>query len=127
MESGGQARCALDNFIDKWDHTKEDNRDYEDAITWEANRDVSRAFYKRKEIFDLRQIHVAAGGKAPFRPNAIEDHVEEPAELDEFHSIVQDAFRSASAVYLEDLKAFKPHPRESLLKMVGRATSGVCH
>ena len=63
MELGGQARPVLDNFTDKWDQTKEDNADYEDVITREASRDVWRAIYKRKTVFDLRQIHVAAGPK----------------------------------------------------------------
>ena len=77
-----------------------------------------RAFYKRKPIFYLRQIHVATGGKAPTKPDALEDHVEEPAELDGFLAVMQDTFQSASAVYLGDLKAFKPEPRESLLKLI---------
>ena len=38
MKANGQARRVLDNLIDKWDHTKENYLDYEDAITREANR-----------------------------------------------------------------------------------------
>ena len=37
--------------------------------------------------------------------------------LDEFVTIIQETFQAASAVYLEDLDAFTPHPRESLLEM----------
>ena len=84
MKLGGRARRVLDNFIDKWDHTKEDNPDYEDATAREAILDVWRTFYKRKAILDLSQIYVAAGGKAPVRLDALEDFVEEPVELDEF-------------------------------------------
>ena len=30
---GGQARRVLDNFLDMWDHTDEENLDYEEATT----------------------------------------------------------------------------------------------
>ena len=43
-----------------------------------------------KSIFDLRQIHVAAGIKAPAKPNDLEDPVDESVEMDEFLAIVQD-------------------------------------
>ena len=84
------------------------------------------AFYKRKEIFELCQIHVATSGKASVRLDAFEDLVEDPvqhswlAELDEFLGIIQDTLQATSAVYPKDLKAFKPHPRESLLKLSDR-------
>ena len=32
MKLGGQAKRILDNFLDKWDRTNEDNVDYEDAV-----------------------------------------------------------------------------------------------
>ena len=51
------------------------------------------------------------------RPNALEDPLEEPLDLNELVAIIQQTFQSAFAVYLEDLVAFIPHPRESLLKM----------
>lgn len=69
MKLSGQARRVVDNFLDKWDHT---NEDYEDAITREASRHVWRAFYKRKDISDLRHIHVAPIGRAPTRPVHLE-------------------------------------------------------
>ena len=54
MKLGGQARRVLDNFPNKWDHTNEDNLDFEDGTTREANKDVWRAFYKYfSTIFDL--------------------------------------------------------------------------
>ena len=53
----------------------------------------------------------------PVRPHALEDLVEEPLSLNEFLAIIQETFQSASALYLEDLATFIPHPRESLLKM----------
>ena len=92
MKLGGQARRVLYSFLDKWDHTNEDNPDYEDAITGEASRDVWRAFCERKVIFDLRHIQVAPRGKAPTRPDAPEDLVDELAELYEFHIIMRDIF-----------------------------------
>ena len=105
MKLGGQARRVLNNFIDKWDHTKEDNLDDEDAISWEAIRDVWRALYKRNTIFDLRQIHIAAEGKAPVRPGVLEDPLAEPAELYGFLAIVQDTFQLAAAFYLSLIHA----------------------
>ena len=82
MKLGGQAKRVPDNFVSKWDHTHEENAEYEDATTREASREVWRSFYKRKAIFDLWQIHVAVRGKAPVRPDALEDPVEEPREMD---------------------------------------------
>ena len=79
---GGQAKRVPDKFVDKWDHTREDNPDYEDTTTREASREVWRFFYKRKAIFDLWQIHMAVRGKALVRPDALENPVEEPRELD---------------------------------------------
>lgn len=84
MNVGGQARRILNNFLDKWDHANVDNVDYEDAIIHEAKKDVWRAFYNRKVVSDLRKIHVAIEGKAPIKLDALEDHVEEPVELEEF-------------------------------------------
>ena len=84
MKLGGQDRRILDNFLHTWDHANAYNLDCEDAITRETSKDICRAFYKRKAVFELRHIHVAAGGKAPIRPDALENLVEEPAELEEF-------------------------------------------
>ena len=50
----------------------------------------------------------------------MDDAIEEPPELDEFLSIIQETFQATSAVYLEDLNAFKPFPRETLLKLADR-------
>lgn len=75
------------------------------------------AVSKRKAIFELRHIQEAVGGKVPFGLDALEDRVEELHDLDEFLAIIQDTIRSTLTVCLEDIVAFKPHPRESLLKM----------
>ena len=69
MKLRGQARCVLNTFLDEWDHAYADN--LEDDVTREASRDVWGAFYKRKGIFDLCQIQVGAGGKAPIRPDVL--------------------------------------------------------
>ena len=37
---GGQARCVLDNFLDKWDHINADNPNYEDVVIRETSIDV---------------------------------------------------------------------------------------
>lgn len=87
MKLGGQARRVFNNILNKWDHAYADN-----AVTREASRDVGRAFYKRKAIFDSRQIHVAARGKATIRPDVLENLVEELAELEEFLAIMHGTF-----------------------------------
>ena len=100
---GGQARQVLDNYLDKWDHTNEDNPNYEAGlpVSREASREVWRSFYKRKAVFDSRQIQVATGGKVPLKPDALEDPVEEHVDLNEFLAIIRGTFQSASTVYLE--------------------------
>lgn len=60
LKLGGQARRAFDNFVEKSNHTNDNNPDYEDAVTREAKWEVWRAFNKRKTIFNLQQIQVAA-------------------------------------------------------------------
>ena len=44
---GGQARRVLDNYVDKWDCTKEDHVNYEEAVTREVDRTHRRRYYKR--------------------------------------------------------------------------------
>ena len=44
----------------------------------------------------------------------------EPPDLDQSLKIIQDTFQATSAVYLEDLKNFKPIARETLLKLADR-------
>ena len=83
--------------------------------------------FKNEAVFDLRQIQVAPSGRPPVPPNKLDDPVEEPAELDGFLAIIQETFHAASAVYLEDLNAFTPHPRESLLKLADRFVEVAIH
>ena len=40
MKLVGQARRILENFLAEWDHTNEDNLEYEDAITLETSKDM---------------------------------------------------------------------------------------
>ena len=117
---GGQARRVLDNYVDKWDCTKEDHVNYEEAVTREVDRAHWRRYYKRQAVYDLCQVQAGAGVAVPTRPDELDDAIEEPPELDEFLSIIQETFQAASAVYLEDLNAFKPFPRETLLKLADR-------
>ena len=44
----------------------------------------------------------------------------EPADLEEFLTLVDSTFQAAQATYLQDLKAFKANPRKSLLHMADR-------
>ena len=76
--------------------------------------------FTSKAVFEIRQVQVAPRGRPPFPPNQLDDPIEELAELNEFLTSIQETFQAASAVYLKDLNAFKPHPRESLLKLADR-------
>lgn len=50
------------NYLNKWDHTNEDNLDFEDAVSREASREMWRSFYKRNFFFVLPQIQLVVGG-----------------------------------------------------------------
>ena len=63
---------------------------------------------------------VAVMTRPPVRPDHLTDPIPEPNDLEEFLLIIQSAFQAASAVFLEDLKAFRAVPRESLVKMADR-------
>ena len=117
---GGQARRLLDNYVDRWDYRNEENIHYRAATQRKVVRAQWRVFYKAKAVFDLRQVQVVTVEVAPISPDALDPPVEEPPELDEFLEIIQETFQAASAVYLEDLHAFTPLPRESLIKMADR-------
>ena len=117
---GGQARRLLDNFIDKWDYHDTEQPFYKNARARETQRALWRVYYKNKAIFDLRQVQVAPGGTKPEPPSTMAEPVPEPDELNEFLEIIQETFQAASAVYLEDLNAFAPLARESLIKMADR-------
>ena len=117
---GGQARRLLDIYLNKWDWLNEDNVYYEEATTREPARAVWRAYYKAKAVHDLRQVQIAVATRPPTRPDQLDDPIPEPNDLKEFLLIIQSAFQAASAVFLEDLKAFRPVPRESLVKMADR-------
>lgn len=79
-----------------------------------------RTYYKAKAVHDLRQVQIAVAIRAPVRPHELADPIPEPDNLEEFLRIIQSAFQVASAVFLEDLKAFILVPRESLVKMADR-------
>ena len=51
---GGQARCLLNNSVDKWGHKGKSNPIYEEAVTREASQAMWRIYYKAKVVFDLR-------------------------------------------------------------------------
>ena len=48
-------------------------------------------------------------------PNTLAVPVPELTKLEEFLTLVDSTFQAAQATYLQDLKAFKANPRESLL------------
>ena len=117
---GGQARRLLDLYLAKWDWLNEHNVYYEEAMSREAARVVWRTYYKAKAIHDLRQVQVAVQTRPPVRPDQLDDPILEPNDLEEFLLIIQSAFQAASAACLDELKAFRPVPRESLVKMADR-------
>ena len=118
----GQARRLLDNYVDKWDCTNIHHVNHTAAVEREIERSIWREYFKLRAIYDLGRIQDALvpGTGPPHSPlfNAVVTL--EPPELDEFLKIIQDTFQAASAVYLEDLKNFKPIPRETLLKLADR-------
>ena len=73
-----------------------------------------------KSVYDLRQIQVQTRGPSTIQPDWLDDPILEPAELDEFLTIIQKIFQAASAIYLDDLHAFTTKPRESLLQLADR-------
>ena len=85
---GGQARRLLDNYIEKWDYRALGNISYEEAVRREASRSKWRNFYKAKSVFDLRQIQVAPGEEPPVSPDELDNPILEPAELEEFLTII---------------------------------------
>lgn len=117
---GGQARRLLDNFIDKWSWRKDDNPFNLEATAREADRALWRTFYMEKAVHNLRRVQVAKSAPAPLRPDQLEDPIDDPMELEEFLTIIMTAFQSASSAFLEDLKTFRPVPRETLIKMTSR-------
>lgn len=56
----------------------------------------------------------------PFREMSYQSRGVEPAELEEFLTIVKDTFQVAYAVYLEDLHAFSALLKESLIELSDR-------
>ena len=70
-----------------------------------------RTYYKAKAVHDLLHIQVAVVGRPPVQLDQLDDPISKLDGLEEFLIIIQETLRSAIAVYLEYLNAFKPHPR----------------
>ena len=85
---GGQARRLLDNYVDRWDHRDRTNPFLAAALQREGSRSLWRNYYKAKSVYDLRQIQVAPGGAQPIPPDELPAPIIEPAELEEFLTII---------------------------------------
>ena len=118
----GQARRLLDNYVDKWDCTNVAHVNNPTAVDREIARQIWRNYYKEKAIYDLGQVQNALiqGARVPIDPVLDTVVTLEPPDLEEFLKIIEDTFQAASAIYLDDLKNFKPVPRETLLKLADR-------
>ena len=117
-----QARRLLDNYVEKWDCTNVAHVNNPAAVDKEIARKIWRNYYKDKVVYDLGQVQNALiqGAGVPINP-ALDNVVTlEPPDLEKFLKIIQDTFQAASAVYLGDLKNFKPVPRETVLKLADR-------
>lgn len=64
---------------------------------------------------DKGGVQLAPRNVPPVQPDQLNDPIQERAYLDEFLTIIMETFQATFAMYLEDLNAFTPHPRESLL------------
>ena len=73
-----------------------------------------------RAVYNLNRVYMAVPVAVPTRSDQLEDPIEEPADLEEFLAIIQSAFQMASAAFFEDLKAFRPQPRGSLVKLADR-------
>ena len=69
---------------------------------------------------NLATVHMVVPVPNSTRPDLMEEPIEEPADLEEFLAKIQITIQSDSASFFEDLKAFRPQPRESLVKLADR-------
>ena len=65
----------------------------------------------------MRLTNITNPGAVPASPDTLAVPIPEPAELEEFLTLLDSTFQVAQATYLQDLKSFKANPRESLLQM----------
>ena len=68
----------------------------------------------------MRLANTTNPGAVPASLDTLAVPISEPAELEEFLTVLNLTFQAAQATYLQDLKAFKTNPRESLLQMADR-------
>ena len=113
----GQARRVLENFVATWDFVNPLNANLVQAAAREMLRAPWRAYYKSLAVYTMRLTNITNPGAVLASPNTLVVLVPEPAELEEFLTLLDLTFQAAHATYLQDLKAFKTNPRESLLQM----------
>ena len=67
----GQARRLLDNFLDKWSWTKDDNPYILEAIAREEDRAVWRNYYMERAVYNLNRVYMAMPAAMPTRPDQL--------------------------------------------------------
>ena len=116
----GQARRVLENYVEIWDHLNPLNANLVLAGAREVLRAPWRAYYKALAVYTMRLTNITNPGAVPVAPDILAVPDPEPAKLEEFLTLLDSTFQAAQATYLQDLKAFKANPRESLLQMADR-------
>ena len=116
----GQARRVLENYVETWDHTNPLNANMAPAAARELLRAPWRAYYKALAVYTMRLTNITNPEAVPASPDTLAVLVRVLADLEEFLALVDSTFQAAQATYLQDLKAFKANPRESLLQMADR-------
>ena len=73
-----------------------------------------------KAVYNLGRVHMVKPVPNPTPPDELNDPLDEPEDLEEFITAMETSFQSASASFFDDLKAFRPVPRESLIRLTDR-------
>ena len=71
----GQARRLLDNSLDKWNWTKDDNPYILEAIAKEEDRAIWSDYYMERAVYNLNRVYMAMPDAMPTRPDQLEDPI----------------------------------------------------
>ena len=109
----GQACRVLENYVATWDFINPLNINLVPAAAREVLRAPWRAYYKALAVYTMRLTNITHPGAVTASPDTFAVPVPEPAELEEFLTLLDSTFQAAQATYLQDLKSFKSCTHES--------------
>lgn len=112
---GGQARRLLEKYLYKWNWLKNENPYILDAIAREADRATWRTFYSERAVYNLGRVHMVVPVPNPTRPDLMEDPIDDACRQGRISWSDSDCFPVRFRI--EDLMAFRPQPREALVKL----------